>query len=180
MLFKLSAIALFIVLSVSSARAAEYPGGFVPANPPVALPDFVFEDAHGQNLTLADFRGRPVLLNLWATWCGPCVQEMPSLDHLQALLQDKNLVVIALDQERDALVRTTSFFQRHDIKNLAIYTDQTGRTSSILHTKSLPMSFLVTADGKMDGFVMGSTDWDAPDMLAFIRARLPPHSTVAQ
>lgn len=179
MFFRISAIAVFVFSLALPVRAADYPGDYVPANPPVALPDFVFEDNQGHSLSLADFRGRPVLLNLWATWCGPCVQEMPSLDRLQSMLADKNLEVIVLDQEHDSLQQTVSFFKRYEIKNLKVYGDPSARTSRILHARGIPMTFLITADGKMDGFVIGATDWSAPDLVAFLRARISRPASVA-
>ena len=172
MFFRFSATAVFLLMLSFGAAHAAGTSDLVPANPPVALPSFTFQDSKGQTLNLADFKGRPVLLNLWATWCGPCVQEMPSLDHLQALLADKNLVVIALDQEHDGATLTASFFQRHEIHNLGIYVDPSVRASSILHARGLPTSFLIGADGKMNSFIMGATDWASPAMVALIRERL--------
>jgi hypothetical protein len=97
---------------------------------------------------------------------------MPSLDGLQGALKNQNLVVIALDQERNGADAAAGFFKRHEIKNLALYVDPTGRISSLLHARGLPMSFLIDADGKMNGFVVGGTDWTAPDMIALIRSRV--------
>lgn len=164
--------------------AEDYPGHFIPANPPVALPDFTFEDSKGHSLHLSDLHGRPVLLNLWATWCGPCVQEMPSLDRLQVLLDDRNLIVVVLNQEHDSADRTVDFFHRYNIKNLAVYSDPTGHIGTILHAHALPMSILIDAKGLMNGFVLGGTDWAAPDMVAFLRERLSARAsspaTIAQ
>lgn len=176
MFFRLSAIVLFVVVFVLPAQANDLPGHFVPFDPPNDFPPLVFEDGHGQSLTMADFKGRPVLFNLWASWCGPCVQEMPSLDRLQGLLADQHLAVIALDQERDGAEVAAAFFKRHAIKNLGLYNDPTGRISSTLHARGLPISFLIDASGKCLGYVMGGTDWSAPEMLAFLRERLSASS----
>jgi thiol-disulfide isomerase/thioredoxin len=173
MFAKLCAIAVFALLATASPLAAEgYPHRFTPANPPTAVPDFVFQDAKGHELRLADFRGHTVLLNLWAVWCGPCVQEMPSLDRLQGEFKNQKLVVIALDSERNGAEIAASFFKRHEIKNLTLYTDPTGRISFLMHARALPMSFLINADGKLEGYVIGGVDWMAQDMAAFIRSRL--------
>lgn len=163
---------LFLVLIGQPVRAEDLPGHFVPANPPGPLPDFVFEDGHGKQLRLQDFHGRPVLLNLWATWCGPCVQEMPSLDRLQNALADKKLVVIALDQERNGADLTAAFFRAHGIGNLGIYSDPSGRTTSVLHVRAMPTSLLIDANGNLNGMVVGGIDWMAPDMIAFLRSRI--------
>src|SRR3989304_5648179 len=87
------------------ARAPPHPAGgavarFPPTDPPRPASDAAFEDGAGRRLTLADFRGRVVLLNFWATWCGPCVVEMPSLDRLQARLGGADFTVVALSQDR--------------------------------------------------------------------------------
>ena len=172
------AIAVFAFILVSSAHAEDNPGHFIVATPPVPMPDFVFEDHNGKSMTLADFKGHPVLLNLWASWCGPCVEEMPSLDRLQGLLANKGLIVIALDQERNGAEIAAEFFKRHGIKNLSVYSDPSGRVASLLHARGLPTSFLIRADGKLDGAVAGGTDWSAPDMVAFLRSRLATPATI--
>jgi thiol-disulfide isomerase/thioredoxin len=173
MFIRLCAIALFVLPALlSPLRAGAYPGRFVPSDPPMAMPGFVFEDSRGRSLTLADFRGHPVLLNLWATWCGPCVEEMPSLDQLQADMKNQNLIVIALDQERDSGTAAAAYFRRHDIRNLTVFNDPSERTSSLLHVSGLPTSFLIDAKGMMRGFVVGSAAWASPEMEALVRSRI--------
>ena len=169
-----SAIALFaLVLLTVPVRAEEFSQHFVAVNPPQPLPAFVFEDSKGQTLRLADFRGHAVLLNLWATWCGPCIEEMPALDKLQALVGADKLTIIALDQERNASVGVTAaFFKRHGVQNLQIFNDPSGRISSLLHVSVLPMSILIDSDGHEIGTVEGSVNWAEPDAVKFIEHQL--------
>src|SRR5215831_13466125 len=86
---------------------------------PKAAPEISFTDAEGHKLSLADFQGKVVLLNLWATWCGPCVEEMPSLDRLQAKLGGSRFVVLALSVDRQGLGVVRPFLERTHILNLA-------------------------------------------------------------
>jgi thiol-disulfide isomerase/thioredoxin len=179
MFLKPCAIALFI-LAVWTAplRADDFASHFVAVTPPQALPPFLFEDGKGQLLRLADFHGHPVLLNLWASWCGPCVEEMPSLDALQSAFRSKGLAVIALSEDRGEDVAAV-FFKRHGIRNLPIYADPSGRVPSVLHAHGLPMSFLIDAQGQEIGYVEGGVDWSSPDTMAAIRSRLLTRPSIA-
>jgi len=169
----LSAIAVFMLfLGIGSARAEDVASVFVPLSTPEALPAFVFEDAEGKSLRLDDFRGKAVVLNIWASWCPPCVAEMPSLDALQKNFPDRKLVVIALNADRGGTVATVNFFRRHEIHNLSVYNDPTGRVSSVLHARNLPTSFLIAPDGKEIGMVEGDADWSSAESIAFLREKL--------
>jgi thiol-disulfide isomerase/thioredoxin len=179
MFLKPCAIALFILAVLASPlRAEDFASRFVAITPPKALPPFLFEDGNGQSLRLADFHGHPVLLNLWATWCGPCVEEMPSLDALQNALRGKGLAVIALNEDRDGDAAAV-FFKRHGIRSLSVYTDPSGHVPSALHAHGLPMSFLIDAEGQEIGYVEGDVDWSSPDTMAAIRSRLLTRPSIA-
>jgi thiol-disulfide isomerase/thioredoxin len=172
MLRRLSAIAVFALALLSgSLRAEDFKSHFVTSNPPQLMPDFVFTDGSGKSLNLADFRGQAVVLNLWASWCGPCVEEMPSLDALQGQFAGKNLTVIALDEDRNADLAPV-FFKRHEIKNLQVYNDAAGHGASALHARGLPTTILIRADGKEIGFMEGAADWSSPEIAAFLRSHL--------
>src|SRR5260221_6976490 len=93
---------------------------------PRALPELRFVDADGQALSLADFRGRPILLNIWATWCVPCRKEMPSLDRLQAWRDQDTLVVLALCIDRQGPSVVTPFYQQPGLKALGPYCGSSG------------------------------------------------------
>jgi thiol-disulfide isomerase/thioredoxin len=165
-----SAIALFILIALAvPLRAEEFSRQFTAVTPPAALPDFLFEDGKGQSLRVADFRGHALLLHLWATWCGPCVEEMPSLDALQAKIGGANLTVIAINEERSGADAAASFYKRHGVKNLAVYSDPSGRIASLLHARGLPMSFLIDATGHEIGRIDGSADWGSAETAAQFR-----------
>ncbi len=169
----ISAIAVFALLfAVRPAQAADLKGHFAVVTEAHSLPDFVFEDASGKSMTLADFRGHPVLLNLWATWCGPCVRELPSLDQLQVLMANDGLVVLAIDTERNGADVGKIYFAQHDVKNLTVYSDPSGHMGSTLHARGLPTSFLINAEGIVSGRVEGGVNWSSPEAVAFLRERL--------
>ena len=169
----ISAIAVFALLFAGvPAKASDLQSHFAVATEAHHLPDFVFEDANGKSMTLADFRGHPVLLNLWATWCGPCVRELPSLDQLQVSMASDGLVVLAVDTERNGVDVAKTYFAQHDVKDLAVYNDPSGHIGSTLHVRGLPTSFLINAEGIVSGRVEGGVYWSSPEAVAFLRARL--------
>jgi thiol-disulfide isomerase/thioredoxin len=101
---------------------------FVLADRPEPAPEITFSDAAGNTLRLADFKGKVVLVNLWATWCAPCVKEMPALDRLQAKLGGADFAVLALSIDREGLAKVQPFFDAHKIAALAPYLDTGGRS----------------------------------------------------
>ena len=122
----------------------------------------------GKAMTLADFRGRVVLVNFWATWCGPCVAEMPSLDRLEATLGGPNFIVLTISEDRDPGV-IEPFFVQHGLKRLGRYHDPGGALSRAFKVRGLPTSVLIDRDGEVAGRIEGPAEWDSPDALALIR-----------
>jgi thiol-disulfide isomerase/thioredoxin len=163
-------VTLFIVLSSQSCLAA--PTVHTPTAPPLEKsPPLVYQDADHVQHALSDFRGRLVLLNIWATWCGPCVKEMPSLEALQKSFPTQQLVVLPLSEDRgDGTV--SAFYQRHRLTHLPVAIDHGGVAPEALKIEGLPTTFLINADGQIIARFDGSTDWDSPDALNVIRAAL--------
>ena len=142
-------------------------GQFTALDPPLPAPALAFETRKGTVAHLADFRGQFVLLNLWATWCVPCIEEMPSLDRLQAKL-GKRLRVLAVSQDRRGAAAVDPFLAQHDIKNLTVGLDPKNAAVAAFHVEGLPTSFLISRKGMILGSLIGSADWDAPKMLAVL------------
>ncbi len=153
-------------------RATEAMPGFEETTPPVPVPDVRFADAGGRPLTLADFRGRVVLLNFWATWCAPCVREMPSLDRLQARLGGPEFEVVALSLDRGGAALVTPFFERLGITHLRQYLDTSSRSSTAFGVRGLPTTVLIDRDGRELGRVSGPAEWDSEAAIAFIGSHL--------
>lgn len=140
---------------------------------PRAVPDIRFADGDGRARSLADFRGKVVLLNIWATWCGPCREEMPTLDRLQATLGGPGFEVVALSIDRAGPDVVRKFFGEIGVENLSLYIDSTGKVSRDLAVVGLPTTLLVDAEGSEVGRLIGPAKWDAPEMVTFLRSRLP-------
>lgn len=139
---------------------------------PRQLPEIRFDDANGRNLTLVDFRGKVVLLNLWATWCVPCRNEMPSLDRLQARLGGDDFTVLALSLDRAGLPAVHRFYDELGLQHLATYLDRTGAASRSLGTPGLPTTLLIDRAGREVARKIGPAEWDSPEWLALIRQRI--------
>lgn len=144
---------------------------FMRWNSPRELPAISFENEAGENIGLADFRGRVVLLNIWATWCPPCREEMPSLDRLNAKRGSSDFEVVALSIDRDsALVQP--FFEEFGIETLHGYFDPTSTVSNELRVPGVPTTLLIDRAGRELGRVMGPAAWDSTQVEALIDAAL--------
>lgn len=153
-----------LAAAIPSARAGDLP--LHPA--PRPIPEIAFGDGEGRPRMLTEWRGRVVLLNLWATWCAPCRIEMPTLDRLQGLLGSGNFEVVALSVDTDGLSRVRPFLERMGVANLEPYVDPSEQAMVALATSSLPTTVLVDPDTREIARLVGATEWDAPDMVAFL------------
>lgn len=135
---------------------------------PRLIPEIRFQDEQGHDLTLADFRGRVVLLNVWATWCVPCRKEMPTLDRLQARLGGKDFLVMALSIDRNGIEAVRGFYQEVGVQKLAIYVDPSGRGSHRLAIPGVPTTLLIDREGREVARKMGEAQWDSPEMVSLV------------
>jgi thiol-disulfide isomerase/thioredoxin len=135
---------------------------------PHALPEVRFQDDQGRDLTLGDFRGRVVVLNVWATWCVPCRKEMPTLDRLQARLGGKDFLVVALSLDRKGVEAVRGFYQEVGVENLAVYVDPSGRGSRGLGLPGVPTTLLIDQEGREVARKMGEAEWDGPEMVSLV------------
>jgi thiol-disulfide isomerase/thioredoxin len=144
----------------SDAAGASAPDAFAFAfhDRPRALPALRFEDGAGHPLSLDDFRGRPVVLNLWATWCVPCGQEMPALGRLQR------------EFDKSGVVR--QFYRDLGLAALGVYIDRSGEAASDLGAIGLPTTLLIDRNGHEVGRKSGPAEWDSPEIAALIRDHL--------
>jgi len=135
---------------------------------PRPLPEIAFVDGAGKPLTLADFRGRTVLLNVWATWCPPCREEMPSLDRLQKALGGPAFEVVALSIDAGGAPVVKRFYDEIGIRSLAIYVDPGMRAAGQLATPGVPTTLLIDRNGRELGRHAGPAQWDSPEALRLI------------
>ena len=146
---------------------------FTIAKEPKPLPELGFTDADDKPLTLADYKGRTVLLNFWATWCGPCVKEMPSLDRLQAEIGKDRFIVLPLSLDGPSRPKVAPFYADKKLGSLGIYFDKGKKAMGTLDVSVLPTSVLIDPDGREIGRLEGEADWDKPEALALIKAAIP-------
>jgi thiol-disulfide isomerase/thioredoxin len=172
---------LVLLCALSAAPAAEEEkmrlGEFIPVRPPQPAPATTFNDIDGRPASLADFKGTPVVVNLWATWCRPCLKEMPSLDRLQGSLAGR-IVVAAVSEDRAGAPRVAPFAAGMGLRHLKIYLDPQSDLSHALHVRGLPTSVIIDAQGRMVGRVEGGAEWDSAAMLAVLKPLLEKSSTV--
>jgi len=145
---------------------------FVRKSPPVELANVTFSDEAGAAKTLSDFKGKVVLLNLWATWCLPCRHEMPSLDRLQKELGSDQFEVVALSLDRAGKDAARKFFDEIEIANLKLYIDPTMKAGNGLRAVGMPTTILIGKDGKELGRLPGPAEWDGPAAKALIAEAL--------
>jgi thiol-disulfide isomerase/thioredoxin len=139
---------------------------------PKALPELRFVDATGRALSLADFRGKVVLLNIWATWCAPCREEMPALDRLQAQLGGERFQVVALSVDVQGAPIARRFYDEVGIKALRLYVDPTAKAAFTLDAPGLPATLLVDRSGREVGRHLGAVKWDAADVVEQLRGAI--------
>ena len=125
-----------------------------------SAPKDSFFDPAGKPVTLADFKGKPVLVNLWATWCGPCIREMPTLDHIADRAGDRLKVLTVSQDTKDVDIGPT--FAKGGFKHLERYRDPDSKLGLTFNTGMLPTTVLYDADGKEVWRVIGAMDWNGP------------------
>ena len=136
-----------------------------------AAPATEFQDPDGAPASLADFRGRPVLLNLWATWCPPCVAEMPTLDRLSPREGDR-LQVLTVSQDLDGRDKVEAFFAKQGYRNLETWLDPKMALMTDLKADTLPMTILYDARGREVWRVVGMEDWESGRAALLLREGL--------
>jgi thiol-disulfide isomerase/thioredoxin len=139
---------------------------------PEALPDIRFLDGSGATVGLDSFRGKVVLLNVWATWCAPCREEMPDLDKLQAELGSDKFQVVALAVDKSGLAGARKFLADIRAEKLGVYVDPTGKEGTRLKVFGMPTTILVDAEGREIGRLIGPAKWDSPEAKKLIEAQL--------
>jgi thiol-disulfide isomerase/thioredoxin len=140
---------------------------------PAVMPELNFVDGKNRELSLESFHDKVVLLNIWATWCVPCRQEMPALDRLQAMLGGTDFEVVALSIDRGQIDIIEDFYEELELSSLAIYQDSTGGAPYKLNVRGIPATLLINRQGNELGRVVGPAEWDSPEIVIEIRSHLP-------
>jgi thiol-disulfide isomerase/thioredoxin len=135
---------------------------------PVAIPEVVLLDAQDAEHSLADYRGKWVVLNFWATWCAPCRHEMPSLDRLQAALPE--IAVVPVATGRNAVAGIERFFGEVGIANLPILRDPTSELARGMAVMGLPVTVILNPEGQEVARLIGDAEWDSDSAKAIMAA----------
>ncbi|QAU49428.1 thiol:disulfide interchange protein TlpA [Bradyrhizobium guangzhouense] len=148
------------------------------ASAPLKLPDLTFEDGDGKQRKLSDFRGKTLLVNLWATWCVPCRKEMPALDQLQTKLSGPDFEVVAINIDTRDPEKPKNFLKDANLTRLGYFTDQKAKVfqdlKAIGRALGMPTSVLVDPQGCEIATIAGPAEWASDDALKLLRAALGP------
>ena len=175
----LAAIVSFLMLSFlpqeTAARGSDHPPAlrnsrnqfaFLRPQEPAPMTPILAED--GSIMVLDRYRGKVILLNLWATWCVPCVRELPALDRLQSALGGRDFTVMALSIDAADMAVPVSFVRGLGLKNLDVYLDFTGTVAKAFPLYGLPITYLIDQRGLVIGYIVRAADWDSPEAMKFL------------
>jgi thiol-disulfide isomerase/thioredoxin len=152
-------------------------GEFVPSAQPYPAPAVSLTDTAGHSVELSELRGKLVIVNLWATWCGPCLREMPSLERLQSRLGER-IAVVAVSEDRGGNKTVEPFIAKLGLKLVKIYIDPKSDVGHAFGVRGLPTSLLIDREGKVLGRVEGGAEWDGPKILGVIEPLVSADSVV--
>jgi thiol-disulfide isomerase/thioredoxin len=127
--------------------------------PPKPAPMFTFQDANGSPRRLSDYAGDGIVLNLWATWCAPCKQELPSLDALAGKLVGKRIGVLALSSDRGGAAAVQAYYKQRGIKNLHVLLDPEGQAVQAFEAPGIPTTYIIDRRGFERAYAEGSENW---------------------
>ena len=148
------------------------------ATAPLRLPDLTFEDAEGRQKKLSDWRGRTLLVNLWATWCVPCRKEMPALDSLQTRLGGPNFEVVAINIDTRDHEKSKNFLKDANLTRLGYFSDRNAKVfqdlKAVGRALGMPTSVLVDGQGCEIATIAGPAEWGSDDAVKLIRAAVQP------
>ena len=144
---------------------------------PYAKPEPVAEDiklvnGEGEDIALTHFHGKPVILNFWATWCAPCVKELPSLAKLKELRPDLHVLAVSQDLQKN-VDELAAFLKRHEAANLGVYQDKGKTLKKAFPVNGLPSTYILSPEGKILYRIEGDTDWSSQVALQFIESLRP-------
>ena len=173
-----AALIAFAVLATGLPTAAQdaepplegdFAANFTFFEPPIPVPPSAFSDAAGERVSVRDFKGEVVLVNFWATWCAPCVAEMPALNRLQTDLASQGFHIVALSQDRRGLAVVKPFYEKLELDAMGIYLDPKGKATREYQVKGLPTSLLVDRRNRIVGMLQGPAEWDSDEAKALMQ-----------
>ena len=170
-MFIVHAIALMLgVLALSAPGASAdlvLPAGLVKASEPSLAPTTTFLDENGVPKTIESFRGKIVVLNFWATWCPPCVKEIPSLERLATRLPTASFAVVGISQDKGGMAVAKAFLLQHGAIKFPLYVDPKGQLYRDLGIRGLPTTIVIGKDGVVDSTFEGPAEWDKAEFITY-------------
>ncbi len=169
----IGAVALVAATVSASAEHGKAPiegimQNFIELDEPVAAPPTPVVSKDEGPITLDRFHGKFVVLNFWATWCGPCIRELPSLHRLNAEFAGEDFAVVLISQDRGGFKQTARFLKKLKVDIADNFIDEKLKYSRAIGVRSLPTTILIGPDGKEVGRLVGSAEWDEPEAVALI------------
>ncbi len=150
---------------------------FIVADKLMAAPQSVFLDERGNEVTFSDFKGKVILVNLWATWCAPCIKEMPDLNDLQKAMEGTNFQIILISENQDGIESSIKFLKDNNISHLKTYIDPKRKIARTLKANALPTSVLFDQNGNEVGRLVGPALWNSEDAMNMINYFLRADNT---
>ena len=165
-------LAIIIVLLVLAGFA-----GYIYSNLPTTAsvvtgevaPDFKLEDTKGNQVSLSGLRGKVVMVNFWATWCPPCIEEMPSMERLNEAMADDDFVLLAINTEKNGRSVVPPFLNKTPYTFPILYDDK-GNVQKQYGVYKFPESFIIRKDGTVDQKIIGPLDWSSPKTIAYLKS----------
>ena len=161
-------LGLIIMPLLSNGTDTEGMGELILHKKPKLIPQIPFLDLDGNSVIAEDFIGSTLVINFWATWCAPCIEEMPTLEALQLDVEGKNIKIIPISQDRTGNAAVRSFIEKNFWNNLSFFISQDNSLVRALNIRGLPTTIIVGTDGKEIGRLEGITDWASNDIKEFL------------
>lgn len=156
-------ISIFFSLFASASEISQFE-----LDQPFEAPNMKFIDDQDNIHSLSDYKGKVVLLNFWATWCGPCVEEMPGLEKLAKSMIGKDVEILAVSIDAKGIPAVQDFYKELDIIGLPIYLDRRGKAFKDFKLQALPTTMVIDRKGDVVAKVMGSIEWDSDDVRRYL------------
>lgn len=136
--------------------------------PGFPAPTFTFPGLDGKNVSLADYKGKVVFLNIWATWCPPCREEMPSMEKLHEQLKDEDFEILAVSIDASGSKDIAPFMKQHQL-TFPVLLDTAGTIQKLYGTTGVPESFIIDKTGSIEKVIIGPIDWSTPEVVGYFR-----------
>ena len=163
---KITILLLTFIFTISNSFAREIQK-FVHDEAKV-IQDFEFIDDDGKAHNLIDFKGKVLLLNFWATWCKPCVDEMPALSQLTSKIKNPNIVIMPISLDFKGASEVKDFYDDYKIDNLPIYLDNKNQGFNILQIKALPTTLIIDKNGNEVARILGQINWNSDNVIDYL------------